>query len=76
MYGTKDIASVGKVELAWVNTPLPPVAAVKKADPEDGDTGMEGASAEGDTSNGGKAAAVAPEVDYDVAEEDDRWMIE
>ena len=80
MYGTKDIPSVGKVEFAWVNTPLPPVAAtaVKQAvDEGDGDTGMGEASADGD--NGGKAEdgqTVVMEPDYDVAEEDERWMVE
>lgn len=70
MFGTKDIPSVGKLEFEWVNTPLPPVKALKK---EDGDTGMGGASADGDNSVD-KGAGM--EVDYDVAEEDDRWMVE
>ncbi len=70
MYGTKDIPSVGKLDFEWVNTPLPPVKVVKK---DDGDTGMAGASADGDNS-ADKGLGVG-EVDYDVAEEDDRWMV-
>lgn len=73
IYGTKDIPGVGKVELGWVNTPLPPVKLNTKsvdATLDSKDTGMGDANADGD--NGDKAG----EVDYDVAEEDDRWMVE
>ena len=70
MYGTKDIPSVGKLEFEWVNTPLPPVKTVMK---DNSDTGMAGANADGDNS-ADKGLGVG-EVDYDVAEEDDRWMV-
>lgn len=70
MYGPKDIPSVGRLELSWVNT-----SAAIRPNPKqvalDGDMGMRDASADGD--NGDKAVV---EVDYDVAEEDDRWMVE
>lgn len=72
MYGTKDIPMVGKLEFSWVNTPTQLIRPNnQKQATVDGDTGMRDAAADGDNSD--KAAA---EVDYDVAEEDDRWMVE
>lgn len=70
MFGPKDIPLVGKVELAWVNTPLPPVRPTTQAEPEEG-----GPTAKSNT-NGHQHAVTTEitEVDYDVAEEDDRWM--
>lgn len=70
MYGTKDIPGVGKLELSWVNTPSQLIRPNNQKH-ADGDTGMRDAAADGDNSD--KAAV---EVDYDVAEEDDRWMVE
>lgn len=72
MYGLKDIPGVGKVDLSWVNTPSAPL----RPNPKQlafggGDLGMGDASVDGD--NGDKGIA---DVDYDVAEEDDRWMVE
>ncbi|KAL8670817.1 MAG: hypothetical protein Q9168_004665 [Polycauliona sp. 1 TL-2023] len=77
MYGVKDIPSVGKVELAWVNTALvaPPVrSSAAKLDTED-----DAVMSNTDNTNGNQPAATtttaeAAEVDYDVAEEDDRWL--
>lgn len=71
MYGPKDIPSVGRLEFSWVNTSVPLHRPNLKQMALDGDMGMRDASAEGDS--GDKAVA---EVDYDVAEEDDRWMVE
>lgn len=71
MYGTKEVPSVGKLEFEWVNIPLPAVRSTMKAAVIGGDTGMGGASTDGDNTDKG-----AMEVDYDVAEEDDRWMVE
>lgn len=71
MYGQKDIPSVGKLEFSWVNSPLPPGRPSEKHAPTESDTEMPNASADDD--NNDKAAA---DVDYDVAEEDDRWMVE
>ncbi len=72
MYGPKDIPSVGRLEFSWVNTPMPPIRlSNQKQVASDGDTGMRDAAADGDNSD--KAGV---EVDYDVAEEDDRWMVE
>lgn len=75
MHGVKDIPGVGAVELAWVNGPLVPAG---KA------TVVRGGDAEGDATMGNSNANGGPpphasgvenvEVDYDVAEEDDRWM--
>lgn len=70
MYGTKNIPSVGTVELAWVNTPLPPVKPTAKSD-VDGDAMMGNSSTNGDQHENPTEPV---EVDYDVAEEDDRWM--
>lgn len=69
MYGTKNIPSVGKVELAWVNTPPP----VRPATKQEGDDDAVMGNAD---TNGGQPSttAEAAEVDYDVAEEDDRWL--
>lgn len=85
MYGTKNIPSVGTVELAWVNTPLPPVMRqnVEKGGDADGDAMMVGnVRNDGSVGGGGEqqqhgmvtTAEANVEVDYDVAEEDDRWM--
>ena len=82
MYGDTDIPSVGKVELAWVNTPLPPVGSATAVKQQDGDAHMPDRDGDGSgsataTVDGGVRAAVAvAEVDYDVAEDDDRWMAE
>lgn len=70
MYGSKNIPSVGKVELAWVNTPLPPVQSATKLDTDD-DATMGNTNT---ISNQQTTTAEVGEVDYDVAEEDDRWM--
>ncbi len=69
MYGSTEIPSVGKVEFSWVNTPLPPVLVTPKQ--QDGDTTM----AEGDGAAVVDGARNA-DVDYDVAEDDDRWLVE
>lgn len=69
MYGTKNIPSVGAVELAWVNDPLPPVKPRAK-DNVDSDATMGNSSANGDEHT---TAPDPVEMDYDVAEEDDRW---
>ena len=72
MYGPKDIPGVGKVELSWVNTPLPPVTF--PAAKLDGDLEMGGVGPNEENGDGGRDGHhAAQEVDYDVAEEDDRW---
>ena len=70
MYGSTDIPSVGKVEFAWVTTPIPPVVTPTAKAP-DGDTHM----ADHEASPMADGARPA-DVDYDVAEDDDRWMAE
>ena len=96
MFGSKDIPGVGKVELAWVNGPLPSVAssAVKSEHDSDGKMKIEGnggtggktgdnakvkeeGDGDGDGAKGNGHVIVpeaAADVDYDVAEDDDRWM--
>ncbi|KAI4222974.1 MAG: hypothetical protein L6R36_005757 [Xanthoria steineri] len=69
MYGTKNIPAVGKVELAWITTPSATQSAVKPD--ADDDTIMSHPDTNG---NQPATTAEAPEVDYDVAEEDDRWL--
>ncbi|KAL8653570.1 MAG: hypothetical protein Q9210_002009 [Variospora velana] len=73
MYGGKNIPGVGAVELAWVNSPLPPAKAMVTVKGDaDGDATM----GDSGNANGGTHASGVEnvEVDYDVAEEDDRWM--
>lgn len=80
MFGSKDIPYVGLVGLSWVNTPAPPVPqslfSNKRRDSDDTDMG--GANTDGDAAeerDGGTGHHHRQEVDYDVAEEDERWMI-
>ncbi|KAI9757241.1 MAG: hypothetical protein M4579_003541 [Chaenotheca gracillima] len=79
-YGTTEIPSVGKVEVSWVNTPLPPVTlpAPNAASPSAGTSSMDKG---GDESMQDPGMAGGDDShkneDYDVAEEDDdRWMVE
>ncbi|KAI4086240.1 MAG: hypothetical protein L6R37_008434, partial [Teloschistes peruensis] len=64
MFGPKDIPSVGKVELTWVNTPLASIRSATQAGPE------EGTMAAKSNTNGHQHAVTAEtnEVDYDVAD--------
>ncbi|KAK4690823.1 hypothetical protein P7C71_g6049, partial [Lecanoromycetidae sp. Uapishka_2] len=68
MYGGKGIPSLGKLELSWYNAPSVSAPASAKPATLDGDLSMGGADADGDTGH-----PVPAEMDYDVAEEDDRW---
>lgn len=71
-----DIPGVGKVELSWTNTPFAagPLAQQQK-NTDESNTAMagtgtgHGAAAGAGATDGGKA-----DVEYDVAEDDDRWM--
>ena len=85
MYGPKDIPGVGRVEFAWVNTPLLPVTLKQDGG---GDMEMEGVERQieedrgehagggfGHEGGGGHEGGAGGEVDYDVAEEDERWMV-
>lgn len=85
MYGTNngEIPSAGKVEMAWVQTPLPPVNLSSKptgaAKPESGD-GMqidEGDAMVQDSSpmQGSGHGQEQQELDYDVADDND-WGIQ
>lgn len=70
MYGSTEMPSVGKVEFAWVNTPLPAVTPTTKV--HDGDVHMADQEAGSAMADGARTA----DVDYDVAEDDDRWLAE
>ena len=77
MYGPKEIPSVGKLEFSWINTPLAPVSLPSKQEGIDiGDTEMGGLNAEGDSGRDLGNQHGQAEVDYDVAEDDDRWMVQ
>lgn len=87
LHGTKDIPGVGQVELNWVNnTPsssYPPIAGAGTGGSLSSSLHGGGAKSEGATSveptvemDDSGADRGAGEVDYDVAEEDDRWMVE
>lgn len=82
LHGPKDVPGVGQVDLSWVNNSsssssavatgvsgsLPPFQGGAKSE---GETGMDRMEADDSGLDRG-----AGEVDYDVAEEDDRWMVE
>jgi RNA-binding protein 26 len=85
MYGTNngEIPSAGKVEMAWIQTPLPPANLTAKpiiaAKPESSD-GMqidEGDAMVQDSSpmQGGGQGQEQQELDYDVADDND-WGIQ
>jgi hypothetical protein len=72
-YSDPNVPNVGKVELSWVNTPLPPIHAASKRHEKEMDSTM------GEASNGSapmSGVATSAQEDYDVAEDDDRWMAE
>lgn len=79
MYGTPgcDIPGVGKVEMAWAKTPLPPVdlekLKAKQADDMDYEAGTadDAYSGYGGNGNGVGAAGQEQEMDYDVADDND-----
>ncbi|KAL9130545.1 MAG: hypothetical protein Q9217_001313, partial [Psora testacea] len=67
VYGPKDIPSVGKLAVSWYNAPSNSTKLA--ATTENGDVDMGGVTTAGDH---GPEKGLA-EVDYDVAEDDDRW---
>ncbi|KAI9842834.1 MAG: hypothetical protein M1837_006855 [Sclerophora amabilis] len=75
VYGASDIPSVGKVEISWVNTPLPPVPVPSKRSAE---PSVQTASLGDEMMRDHEAATedAHKNEDYDVAEDDDRWMVE
>ena len=88
MYSTPggEIPSVGKVELSWIQTPLPPVTAVTPtaASSKGEDTAMgmyEGDAMASGPVNGGSSGGQAHErqesanLDYDVAD-DNEWGVQ
>lgn len=85
MYGTTngEIPSVGKVEMAWVQTPLPPVnlsnkpTSVTKPEPSDVMHIDEGDAMAQDSSpmQGSGHGQEHQELDYDIADDND-WGIQ
>jgi hypothetical protein len=80
MYGLPggELPSVGKVELSWIQTPLPPVnlAALKASNGEDAT--MDEGDAMAHTSSparGGQGHEQQENIDYDVADDND-WGIQ
>ncbi|PYH94212.1 hypothetical protein BO71DRAFT_399080 [Aspergillus ellipticus CBS 707.79] len=78
MFGTRDIPSVGQVQLTWVANPpisLPtsnvPVSEPKTASDEDNI--MDTTSDQTARKDGGGGGGGHADVDYDVAEVDDNW---
>jgi RNA-binding protein 26 len=84
MYGITngEIPSVGKVDLAWIQTPLPPVTlpaktnVVKNSDDDvrmdDGDA-MASTSSPAPHNGGGGQQEQQENIDYDVADDDNEW---
>ncbi|KAI9798495.1 MAG: hypothetical protein M1833_004762 [Piccolia ochrophora] len=74
-YGSAEIPSVGKLEIAWVSNPTTQTPTSTKpgivagAVSTDGDTSMQGDGSKEEIQRG-------LNEDYDVAEDDDRWMVE
>ena len=77
-----EIPSVGKVDLAWVQTPLPPVnlnpplSSKPKVEDRDVDVHMEGdAMAATSSPSHAHAQEQAENIDYDVAD-DNEWGVQ
>jgi RNA-binding protein 26 len=86
MYGITngEIPLVGKVELAWIQTPLPPVTLPAKTNVVkngDDDVQMDDGDAMASTSSpaphngggGGGQQEQQENIDYDVADDDNEW---
>ena len=78
MYGLPggEIPSVGKVDLSWIQTPLPPVNVAALKGLKDEDATMDEGDAMAHTSSparGGLAHEQAENIDYDVAD-DSEWV--
>jgi hypothetical protein len=81
MYGIQngEIPSVGKVELSWIQTPLPPVALPAKTNvggSGDDDIQMDDGDAMASTNSpahgaGGGQQEQQENIDYDVADDND-----
>jgi len=77
MYGLPggELPSVGKVELAWVQTPLPPINLSAPVKSED--SAMDEGDAMVPTFTPAHADVKREQVenlDYDVAEDDNEWI--
>ena len=78
MYGLPggEIPSAGKVELTWIQTPLPPVNLAAMKAIKDEDTTMDEGDALAETSSparGGSSHEQQENIDYDVAD-DNEWI--
>ncbi|KAI9737842.1 MAG: hypothetical protein M1834_009211 [Cirrosporium novae-zelandiae] len=68
-----NIPNIGEIKYTWVSKPLPSISAPLNEEDKEGDLSM---ADDGDVGNGTRKAGVPAEVDYDVADDDDRWGIE
>jgi hypothetical protein len=69
-----EIPNVGKVELFWVNN-TPTAAPAAATTPAKQETAIDNDVAMGEHANGSTDHSVrSGEVDYDVADDEDRWM--
>lgn len=77
MNGGPEIPGLGKVEMSWVATPqaaaaAPPAATAAQQQQTKGGVDSDVLMGEGGTGSEGGAKATG-DVDYDVAEDEDRW---
>ncbi|KAI5783160.1 hypothetical protein DFH27DRAFT_276175 [Peziza echinospora] len=91
VHGGSYIPNIGKVELGWVNTPLPPVKSVANSSSSNA-ANADSSSNDVEAKNGGAAASTAANTasttttttatqqaveDYDLADDDEaRWLAE
>ncbi|KAG0649451.1 putative RNA-binding [Hyphodiscus hymeniophilus] len=80
MYGIPggEIPSIGKVDISWIQTPLPPVNPVVLKTSKDEDTMMDEGDAMAHNSSparGGQGHEQQEHIDYDVADEND-WGVQ
>ncbi|KAI9811885.1 MAG: hypothetical protein M1827_005236 [Pycnora praestabilis] len=78
-YGPSEIPSVGKLEFSWINMPLPPITSLPSATTstkQQQDTNQQQQNDGDSTIAEGDAGPRHVDVDYDVADDDDRWMVE
>jgi len=80
MYGLPggELPSVGKVDLSWIQTPLPPANLVALKTAKDEDTTMDEGDAMAHPSSlarGGQGHEQPENIDYDVADDND-WGVQ